>query len=238
MKPLISIIIPVYNHAHTLRRTFDCINKQTYRNVEVILVNDGSTDNLEGVIKTIKCDFSLKVINQTNKGASCARNVGFKEAKGELVIFWDADTIAKPEMLAVLVRALEAAPLAAYAYSQFKFGWKKFYCQAFNAEDLKRYNYIDTTSLIRASALSGIPNGPFDESLLRFQDWDLWLTLLENGYTGTFVSRVLYKKITKRGGLSMGGWTATYFSLLMPWRTKRKILYNQGREIVLRKHKL
>lgn len=236
MKSLISIIIPVYNHAHTLKLTFDCINRQTYRNIEVILVNDGSTDNFTEVEKAIKCDFPLQVIEQANQGAPRARNVGFKQARGELVIFWDADTIATPDMLTTLVGALKDNPNAAYAYSQFKFGWKKFKCQEFEPKDLRRYNYIDTTSLIRKSALLGIVNVPFDESLSRFQDWDLWLTLLEKGFTGVFVPKVLYKKIAKRDGLSLGGWSGTYFSLLMPWKAKRRVLYEEGRGVVLKKH--
>src|SRR3989338_6178820 len=102
-------------------------------------------------------------------------------------------------MLEKIMRTLQQHPEAAYAYSQFKFGWKKMRSQKFNAKDLKKYNFIDTTSLIRREALVnprlsevGVgspthrqpPPGPeafpaqagvwpFDESLKRFQDWDL-----------------------------------------------------------------
>src|SRR3989339_30402 len=147
MQKLISVIIPVYNHAHTLKKSLDSLVCQTYKNLEVIIVNDGSTDNFGEEINKIlsNChsrvggnpdtqpldprfsayggsalgmtqddkvifdfgDVPIKIINQTNQGAPVARNRGFKEAHGEYVIFWDADTIAKPEMLAKMAQVLE-----------------------------------------------------------------------------------------------------------------------------------
>jgi glycosyltransferase involved in cell wall biosynthesis len=239
---VISIIIPVYNHAYTLRRTLESIHAQTYRPLEVIVVNDGSTDDFEGVVEEIKTEIqkdnlslSLKIINQTNRGASAARNSGFKEANGHYVIFWDADTVGETGMIAKLKRALDEHPEASYAYSQFKFGWKKMKSQPFKAEDLKRYNYIDTTSLIRRGTLDSLPAGePFDESLRRFQDWDLWLTLLEQGKTGIFVPEGLYTKIVHgRNGIS--GWLPR-FMYMLPWKTKRVRAYEAARQIIAQKH--
>ena len=307
MSKLISIIIPVFNHAHTIERCLKSITEQTYRPFEVIVVNDGSTDELEPVLRKIENEIedgtnqipphhrteagsrsrrdrgvqggvgsiSLKVIDQPNQGAAAARNRGFKEAKGEYVIFWDADTVGKPGMLGRLVEALERNPQASYAYSQFKFGWKKFRCQNFNAEDLKKNNYIDTTSLIRREALNtpstvlplssrGGPalggngggnekhrvvslalspvrgetqrgvSGPFDESLARFQDWDLWLTLLEQNKTGTFVPEVLYTKIVQ-GRKGMSSWLPIFFYQLFD-HSQKVLEFKKARQVILKKH--
>ncbi len=250
---LISIIIPVYNHAHTLGRCLLSVEKQTYRQLEVIIVNDGSTDDFNKVIKHIKTRISIpiKVITQNNTGAAAARNRGFKEATGGYVIFWDADTVAKPEMLTKLKAALDRRPEASYAYSQFTFGWKTIKSQPFKVSDLMRVNYIDTTSIIRRSALAsypyqgeagrGLPSsahacGPFDESLKRFQDWDLWLTLAEQNKTGTFVPEVLFKKIVS-GRKGISSWLPS-FVYRLPWKTKKVKEYEAAKKKILRKHRL
>jgi len=255
--PLISVIIPVYNHAHTIKRCLDGIFAQTYKPTEIIIVNDGSTDNFSSVIATChpssNChpelvSGSLSVITQPNHGAASARNRGFAESKGDYVIFWDADTIAKPDMLEKMYKALQDHPEASYSYSQFKFGWKKIKSHAFDANLLKKLNYIDTTSLIRRSALchpeaanchpelvSGSPSGPFDASLHRFQDWDLFLTLLEQNKNGIFIPEVLFKKtVGTRQGIS--SWLPSFVYKFFNLKKVQK--YNEAKQIILKKHNL
>lgn len=242
MNPLISIIIPVYNHAHTLKKTIEDIFCQTYRPLEVIIVNDGSTDDFDKVadecIEFVQKNFigmgsMLSVLSQKNKGAPSARNLGFANSKGEYVIFWDADTLASPQMLEKLFTALQKNPLSAYAYSQFKFGWKVIKSQSFDAEKLKQVNYVDATSLVRRGALSA---KPWDETLKRFQDWDLWLSLLAQGKTGVFVPEVLFGKVVG-GRVGISNWMPSFIYKL-PWKTKRVQKYEEAKQIVLKKHGL
>jgi len=240
MSPLISVIIPVYNHAHTLKRTLESIFNQTYRPLEVIVVNDGSTDNFDEVVKEcllltdgdcIGAGSVLSVISQPNSGAPVARNRGFAVSKGEYVIFWDADTLAHPQMLQKMFAYLQKHEEVSYAYSQFKFGWKRIKSQHFNSEKLKQINYIDVTSLIRRADFPG-----FDESLKRFQDWDLWLTMLEKGKTGIFIPEVLYEKVVgSREGIST--WLPS-FVYQLPWKTKQVKKYEEAKEIIVKKHGL
>ena len=235
MQPLISVIIPVYNHAHTLKRSIESIFNQTYRPLEVIVVNDGSTDNFEEVVKEcllitdgdcIGVGSVLSVISQpANMGAPAARNKGFASSKGEYVIFWDADTLSHPQMLQKMFAYLQKHPEASYAYSQFKFGWKRIKSQYFDADKLKQINYIDVTSLIRRADFP-----KFDESLKRFQDWDLWLTMLEQGKTGVFIPEVLYEKVVgSREGIS--SWLPS-FMYQLPWKTKQEKKYEGAKEII------
>ena len=248
-KVLISIIIPVYNHAHTIERCLRSIEAQTYRPLEVIIVNDGSTDDFEKVIKSVipakagirDCvradshfhgnDISYQVLHQPNRGAPSARNRGFAESAGEDVIFWDADTIARPGMLEKMMSALQNNPSASYAYSGFKFGWKTMKPVGFDAERLKTVNFIDTTSLIRRADFPG-----WDENVKRFQDWDLWLTMLEKNKTGVCVPEILYTKIVGgRAGIS--AWLPKIFYKL-PWLSKRAREYGAAKNVVLKKHLL
>ncbi len=100
----ISVIIPTYQHASTISQCLDSIFNQTLLPDEIIVVNDGSTDNTEGVL----AEYSSQIhyIKQSNQGAPVARNRGFDESTGDFVIFWDADLIGEPRMLETLQRAL------------------------------------------------------------------------------------------------------------------------------------
>ena len=92
MKDLISIIMPCYNAGKTISRTLNSIREQDFKDVEIIVVNDGSSDNsLEVVSMFAKVDNRIRVISQRNSGVSVARNNGLKEAKGNYIVFIDAD---------------------------------------------------------------------------------------------------------------------------------------------------
>lgn len=229
----ISVIIPVYNHAHTLERSLRSLAAQTIKPLEVIIINDGSTDNFNEVIKQIKKNLPIKIIEQENKGANAARNLGWQMTTGDYIIFWDADTVAQPEMLEKMFQALKNNPQASYAYSQYKFGWKKMTSHIFDPKLLQKINYVDQTSLVRRSDL---PSGGCDASLRRFQDWDLWLTMLEDNKTGVLVPEVLYKKIV-RGRKGISSWLPK-FIFKLPWKIEQVKEYEKAREIILKKHGL
>ena len=89
---LISIIIPIYNNEKFISRCLDSIINQTYKKIEIIIVNDGSTDkSLDVISKYEKKDNRIKVINKKNEGVSIARNIGIESSKGDYITFVDAD---------------------------------------------------------------------------------------------------------------------------------------------------
>ena len=99
MKSLISVIVPCFNAEKYIERCLDSILKQTYRNIEVIVVDDGSTDDSAARIKEIsKLDNRVKYVYQKNAGVSAARNRGLDEAKGDKITFVDSDDTISPEM--------------------------------------------------------------------------------------------------------------------------------------------
>ncbi|MGL6057799.1 MAG: glycosyltransferase family 2 protein, partial [Culicoidibacterales bacterium] len=86
-QPLVSVVVPVYNVAQYLPKCLDSIVNQTYKNLEIILVNDGSTDNsLEIIHEYAKKDSRIMVIDQENGGLSDARNTGVKQINGEYIV--------------------------------------------------------------------------------------------------------------------------------------------------------
>ena len=245
-EPLISVIIPTYQHAATLPKCLDSVLAQTYFNIKIIVVNDGSTDNTSEVLEKYSkwsgvrgqwSGIEIKIINQENQGANPARNRGLAESKGEFVIFCDADVIMNSDMLERMKRALDENPDASYAYSAFKFGWKKFKGIPFDAQLLRKQNYIHTGSLVRRKDFPG-----FDEHILRLQDWDVWLTMLEQGNIGVLVDGVLCKVLVSGRSRIGSSWLPSYM-YRVPWHkfgvVPEKIRkYEQARKIINNKHKL
>lgn len=91
-QPIISVIIPIYNAEQYLHQCIESVINQTYRNLEIILINDGSVDNSPQICNEYaKKDFRIKVIHSENKGASAARNIGIDEANGQFIMFLDSD---------------------------------------------------------------------------------------------------------------------------------------------------
>lgn len=104
---MISIIIPVYNSAKWLRRCIDCVVTQTFTDLEILLVNDGSTDESGDICdEYASCDSRIRVIHQKNGGVSEARNTGLRNVTGEYVSFIDNDDWIHPQYFELLFRAI------------------------------------------------------------------------------------------------------------------------------------
>ncbi|TAK04672.1 glycosyltransferase family 2 protein [Patescibacteria group bacterium] len=196
----LSVIVPAHDAAATLRACLESVLAQTLPADEIIVVDDGSTDGTAGIARSV--DPRIVVCTQRHGGAAAARNEGVRMSSGELLFFCDADLLLDPRLLEKLGAALAGHPEASFAYCGFRWGGKTFGMRAFDAEAVKRNNYISTMSLIRRGDFPG-----FDPSLERFQDWDLWLTMIARGKKGVGVPEVLFTVQTRgsmshRGGLS------------------------------------
>jgi len=103
-----SVIIPVYNKADTIRKTLESVFSQTYKDFEIIIVDDGSSDNLQEALAVY--ENRISVIRQENGGVSVARNTGIKNATGDYVCFLDADDLWKENHLSVLSELIDKYP--------------------------------------------------------------------------------------------------------------------------------
>lgn len=102
-EPLISVVVPVYNGQDCLTGCIESIEKQTYENLEIIIVNDGSTDQTMDVCESLRLSYdNIKILTMNDEGVSAARNAGIEASEGELVTFVDADDRLRPEMLKIL----------------------------------------------------------------------------------------------------------------------------------------
>ena len=94
-----SIIVPVYNVEKYIKKCINSILNQTYKNYEIIIINDGSTDKSKKILESYKNIDNIKIINQTNKGLSVARNIGIKNASGDYLLFVDSDDYIDNDLL-------------------------------------------------------------------------------------------------------------------------------------------
>lgn len=119
---MVSIIIPVYNVSEYIGQCFDSILGQTYKDIEVIAIDDGSTDNSLDIINMYKDKFyNMKILIQENKGQAEARNIGLKNANGEFILFIDADDFLNESMIEKLVYKINEsnADIAICSYYEY-----------------------------------------------------------------------------------------------------------------------
>jgi len=232
---MISIIIPVYNQAQKLIKTIDSLLRQTYQDYEVIIVNDGSSDAVDTVFaahyKNMATDNKYLFISQANQGAPAARNRGWREAHGEYLFFCDADAVLKPAALEAMLKTLTENPGASYAYPSFNWGKKLFKVGEFNPDKLRRGPFIHTMALIRRS---DFPAAGWDVNVKKFQDWDLWLTMLEEGHIGIWVPQVLF---TVAPGGTISSWLPSFAYKFLPF-LKRVKTYQTAIKLIKEKHGL
>jgi glycosyltransferase involved in cell wall biosynthesis len=205
--PRVHIVIPCFNHGRFVADAVRSCLKQDASEIRVVIVNDGSTDGASPAA----CDACLslpssmergavRVIHQSNAGLPAARNAGARIATDEgwadYLVFLDADDWIEASFVKALHQALEAAdaPRASHAYCQerlVELGTGIWRVPAWDPALLLVTNLHPVTALVRRSAFEAV--GGFDPSMrLGYEDWDLWLRMLEAGYHGVRVREPLF----------------------------------------------
>ncbi|MEM6518754.1 MAG: glycosyltransferase [Cyanobacteria bacterium P01_C01_bin.70] len=211
-KPTVSIVIPCYNAEKTIAATINSVLSQTFADLELIVINDGSTDETLNVIDQIDDD-RLQVFTFENAGPQKSRNRGIDKATGDYISLIDADDLWTVDKLHSQLTALQSAPDAAVAYSwtdvidehgQIIQTGRRSRAEGHVFAALIQDNFLGSGSnpLIKANALRAV--GGFDERILAGQDWDMWLTLAAH-YSFVVVPQVqiLYRKV-----LSARSWSS------------------------------
>ena len=189
--------MPAFNAARTIGSSIRSVLNQTEQDFEVVVVDDGSTDDTPERAQSFASDPRVRVIAQRNRGPSAARNAGLASARGLYVSMLDADDLWLPEYLEVMGGALDANPDAAFAYTD---AWvlddgtgrirrtsAMFYqrppktvpdARAFFLLLLDR-NFVYTSVTARRSVIDEV--GGYDEGFSTGEDWDLWLRIVGRG---------------------------------------------------------
>lgn len=189
-KPKVSIILPTFNRAHLIGKAIDSILSQTYGDFELIVIDDGSTDNTKEVVSSISDSRVVFVQHSENRGGGAARNTGIGCARGEYIAFQDSDDEWYPDKLSRQVEAMDGAPPeVGVVFTGFWLvqdgrrtyvPYPRISRKSGNIHsELLKENFVTTPSMLaRKQALS--KSGLFDERLPRLQDWEFVLRLSED----------------------------------------------------------
>lgn len=188
--PKVSVIIPSYNYARFLPGAIESVLDQTFQDFELIVVDDGSTDETADVVRPYTENHGLKYIRQENRGPSSARNTGIRNARGKLVAFLDPDDLWLPEKLRRQVALMDADAEVGLSYCLVDFideegrrfpdiSWP--HPSGATYKDLLYLNWVvgsGSSVLIRKSVFDEV--GLFDEGLKGLEDMDMWIRILRH----------------------------------------------------------
>ncbi len=193
---MFSVVIPLYNKEDCVLKTLNSVLGQSYGDFEVVIVDDGSTDNSLEVVSSVH-DERIRVYSQLNAGPSAARNRGIQQAEGDFVAFIDADDLWHQDFLMEMSRLISDFPdgdIYGFNHAIIKNGE----ISARDSVDFRGYVsvkwdffpffYWTSSSCCRTKSIKAI--GGFDERIFYGEDWDVWLRLLLNG-RGVLDSRVM-----------------------------------------------
>ena len=196
-RPTVSVIVTLYNYAHVVVDALDSIVASSEVDLEVIVIDDHSTDSGRSVVQAFMNEnLSVPILllaSDLNRGLSRSRNLAIEATRTDKVMIMDADNLVYPTCLQRLSRALDDDPFASFAYATL---------EAFGADSglrsergwfvpwLCEANYIDAQAMLRRSTWER--HGGYDhDMILGWEDWDLWLRLAQAGEHGVHISQML-----------------------------------------------
>ncbi|MGB3638476.1 MAG: glycosyltransferase [Rivularia sp. (in: cyanobacteria)] len=186
--PKVSVIIPAYNAMTYLPQTVESVLKQTFTDFEVIIVNDGSSDEIEQWVGTIT-DNRVRLISQKNQGTAAARNTGIADAKGEYIAFLDSDDLWEASNLEKQVHCLDNNPDVGLVYVWVKSIDAKgndlgqIYgndAEGYVWEQLLQKNVIWSGSAAMVRRVCFEKSGVFDQNIKLTEDWEMWIRIARN----------------------------------------------------------
>jgi glycosyltransferase involved in cell wall biosynthesis len=213
--PKVSIVIPAYNAMNYLPQTVSSVMEQTYKDFEIVLVNDGSTDRIQEWVAAQNIP-QIKLISQENRGLAGARNTGIRQSQGIYIAILDADDLWEPTKLEKQVQILDSDPEAALVYTWVSLvdedgvSTGRFYKSQVEGKVWEPMLFVNivgcgSVPLIRRACLDEA--GYFDENLKSFmEDWDLWLRMAQR--YNFRVAREILVYYRQRGDSASKNWTA------------------------------
>jgi GT2 family glycosyltransferase len=191
--PAVSVIVPCYNGGRFLDGLMASLDRQTFRDFEIVVVNDGSTDATTRN-KLVEIEGHARVVHQPNSGPSAARNAGLRAAKADIVFMLDCDDTIEPSFLADTVPLLRyAAPDVGMVFTHLRLTGAEtgVVPRYFNRFDLLFTNTLSSGLVLRKAAC--LAAGGYDETMREgYEDWDFSLRLMRAGYRGMEVPKPLY----------------------------------------------
>ncbi|WP_272973588.1 MULTISPECIES: glycosyltransferase family A protein [Croceibacter] len=199
LENLITIVVPCYNQGHFLDEALQSVEKQSYKNLECIIVNDGSEDDTEIVANIwVQKDNRFKYISKENGGLSSARNLGISKSQGNFILPLDSDDILHESLLELLLPVLLHNSKIGIVSCYAKYFRKNIHDVFYKLEpvgntynDIMFENRMMATSLYRKQCWEEA--GGYDENMTNgFEDWEFWVNVTKRGWTFEFVKKHLF----------------------------------------------
>jgi glycosyltransferase involved in cell wall biosynthesis len=220
-KPFVSVVIPCFNYGHFIGEAIESVLKQSYGNVEIIVVNDGSTDNTSEVARK----YGVTLIEQENQGVSAARNRGIRESHGGWVMCLDADDMLHPDYIDHCMEV--DADIVSAGTQMIGDSNGTWLCPAtVQYKDFFKRNCVNCSALFKKRVWE--VTGGFDEKMRGgFEDYDLWWRAAKEGFKIAAVQEYLF--YYRKHGLSMiDGANAKSHELLAYMSAKHGITLENG----------
>ncbi|WP_257666572.1 glycosyltransferase family 2 protein [Parapedobacter tibetensis] len=206
--PKVSVIIPSYNRGYLITKTLESVRHQTYKNIEIIVIDDGSTDNSKEVISAYISrngnNSDIKYIQQRNSGAPAARNNGLNSAKGDYIVFFDSDDLMLPDRIEKQSRRMvaENSDCCACGFYYNNVGGRSYIPPVLNrpaiALNIDTKLFGSTQSwMFKKEIVQSV--GAYDVDLLCKQDWDLTFRVLAKGPKVSVVQEALSIFVSHEG---------------------------------------
>ena len=180
--PKVTVVVTCYNYGDFIEDTIRSVWDQSYKNIELIVINDGSVDDSDKIILKLKIENNFRYIKQPNKGIIDVRNKGLTVGQGEYIIQLDADDTLPKNYVSELIKVAKKtqADVTYSDYIMFGESTEKSNFPKFTIEELKNHNYINISALVK---LDFIGSTRFDENLRKssHEDWDFFLQLATKG---------------------------------------------------------
>lgn len=188
---LVSVVIPCFNSGRTLKRAINSVKNQTWKNIEIIIINDGSDDLF--TLKEINRFKDIILFNQINRGLPAARNKGFELASGKFILPLDADDWLEANAVEIMIDKLKANKSLSFVYTDLKLEGKsqKILSKEFNYFEQLFLNHIPYCLMIYKKVWQEL--GGYDETFIKgYEDWEFNLRLLKNNFFGERIKLPLF----------------------------------------------
>lgn len=182
---MISVVIPCFNQGKFLPATVESVIASSYHSIEIIIVNDGSTDDSLEIAYQLQSIYpTIQIINQPNGGVSKARNAGINAAKGEYVLPLDCDDLISNDYIEKAISVLQSNPAVKVVYcNAIKFNdhsQKKWELRPFSLNRLALDNMIFVAGIFRKKDATDV-GGYSEDMTIGREDWEFWIKMLKNG---------------------------------------------------------
>jgi glycosyltransferase involved in cell wall biosynthesis len=205
----VSVVIPCYNHGKFLGEAIDSVLRSDFRQYEIIVVNDGSTDPYTVEVfkkrgQRFLHDRRVSFLHQANAGLSAARNAAIAVAKGEYILPLDADNRIRPQYMSKAVDVLDSSKDTGVVYTYADlFGEKNgmWVFPPFDAKKLLLENFVEACSVFRKKIWEQC-NGYDPGMTIGYEDWDFWISAMEKGWGFHLIEEVLFDYRVRKNSMA------------------------------------